>query len=91
MVKINSHNFLEGNNMIKMAAGEFKAKCLKVMEHVRNEREEIIITKHGKPVAKLIPIEEKKAKSVFGYLKGTVKVSGDITKPLVENWSALKR
>jgi prevent-host-death family protein len=77
--------------MVKMAAGEFKAKCLKVMEHVRNEREEIIITKHGKPVAKLIPIEEKKTKSVFGYLKGTVKVSGDITKPFVENWSALKR
>jgi prevent-host-death family protein len=77
--------------MVKMPAGEFKAKCLKVMEQVRNEREEIIITKHGKPVAKLIPVEEKKAKSVFGYLKGTVKVSGDITKPLVENWSALKR
>ncbi len=77
--------------MVKMAAGEFKAKCLKVMEHVRNAREEIIITKHGRPVAKLIPIEEKKAKSVFGYLKGTVKVSCDITKPLVENWSALKR
>jgi prevent-host-death family protein len=77
--------------MVIMAAGEFKAKCLKLMEDVRDAREEIIITKHGKPVAKLVPVEEKKTKSVFGYLKGSVKVSGDITKPLLENWSALKR
>ena len=77
--------------MVKMPAGEFKAKCLKLMDHVKDAHEEIIITKHGKPVAKLIPIEEKKAKSVFGYLKGTMKFPADITKPIVENWSALKK
>ena len=45
--------------MVKMPAGEFKAKCLKIMDQVKNYHEEIIITKHGKPVAKLVPVEEK--------------------------------
>ncbi|MCX5905560.1 MAG: type II toxin-antitoxin system Phd/YefM family antitoxin, partial [Proteobacteria bacterium] len=39
--------------MVKMPAGEFKAKCLKIMDQVKNYHEEVIITKHGKPVAKL--------------------------------------
>jgi len=51
--------------MVKIPAGEFKAKCLKIMDQVKNYHEEIIITKHGKPVAKLVPVEEKKAKQVF--------------------------
>jgi prevent-host-death family protein len=42
--------------MVKIPAGEFKAKCLKIMDQVKNYHEEIIITKHGKPVAKLVPI-----------------------------------
>ena len=76
--------------MVKMPAGEFKAKCLKLMDHVKNYHEEIIITKHGKAVAKLIPVEARNAKKVFGFLKGTVKVHADITGPLDDNWNALK-
>ena len=76
--------------MVKMPAGEFKAKCLKIMDQVKNYHEEIIITKHGKPVAKLVPVEDKKAKQVFGFLKGTVKIHEDITKALDEKWEVLK-
>jgi prevent-host-death family protein len=76
--------------MVKMPAGEFKAKCLKIMDQVKNYHEEVIITKHGKPVAKLVPVEEKKAKQVFGFLKGTVKIHEDITKALDEKWEVLK-
>ena len=76
--------------MVKIPAGEFKAKCLKIMDQVKNYHEEIIITKHGKPVAKLVPVEEIKAKQVFGFLKGTVIIHEDITKPLDEKWEVLK-
>lgn len=76
--------------MVKMSAGEFKAKCLKLMEHVKNSHEEILITKHGKPVAKLIPVETKGAVPLFGFLKGSVRVHADITKPNEENWNVLE-
>ena len=42
-----------------IAAGEFKAKCLKLMDEVQATGQEIIITKHGKPVAKLAPLERR--------------------------------
>lgn len=47
---------------------------------------EIIITKHGKPVAKLIPYSEAPEKSLFGYMKNTVHESDDIIKPIDELW-----
>ena len=42
--------------MKKMAAGVFKANCLAVMDDVQAKRETVVITKHGKPVTKLVPI-----------------------------------
>ena len=42
-----------------MAAGVFKAKCLKVMDEVQAKRISVVITKRGKPVAKIVPIDAK--------------------------------
>jgi len=77
--------------MKKIAAGEFKARCLALMEDVRSKREPIIITKRGKPVAKLVPVESKKDDWI-GRLNGKFKVTGDIVSPVVplEDWEALK-
>jgi len=69
-------------------AGEFKARCLKLMDEVRDRRCEIVITKRGKPVAKLVPVEEKHAPDIFGYMKGTVTILGDIVGPTGEVWDA---
>jgi prevent-host-death family protein len=73
-----------------MAAGEFKAKCLKVMDQVQARRETVIITKRGKPVAKLIPLEEGQD-PIFGFLKGKGKITGDIVGPILslEEWGDL--
>ena len=71
---------------MQIGAGQFKAQCLQLMEQVRLRREEIVITKHGKPMAKLVPVEEPKAQSVFGYLQGKVEIVGDIVSPLDEQW-----
>ncbi len=72
-----------------MGAGEFKSKCLKLMEQVNEYHTEIVITKRGKPVAKLVPMEGKKKSSLFGYLKNSVEIFDDITRPLDEKWEAL--
>ena len=71
-----------------IAAGEFKAKCLHLMDKVNEDHEEIIISKRGRPVAKLIPIESVPKKSIFGLLKGTVTKEINIVEPTGEKWNA---
>jgi prevent-host-death family protein len=72
-----------------IAAGEFKVHCLKLMEQVREKRTEIIITKRGKPVAKLVPVEEE-VPDIFGSMRGTVTILGDIVGPTGVEWDAEK-
>ncbi len=72
---------------VEVPAGEFKARCLKLMDEVRATRRPIVITKRGKPVAKLVPVEED-LPSLFGRLKGTVTIQGDIISPIELDWHA---
>ena len=76
--------------MKKMGAGIFKANCLAVMDEVQAKRETIVITKHGKPVAKLVPINTDKDE-IFGFLAGKGEVTGDIVSPALtpEEWGEL--
>jgi len=69
-------------------ASQFKARCLKLMDEVRDRRCEIVITKRGKPVAKLVPVEDKHVPDIFGYMNGTVTILGDIVGPTGEVWDA---
>ena len=71
--------------MIK--ASEFKAKCLKLMDEVAENGEEIVITKNGKPVAKLTAFHER-PKTLFGIDKGRLKILGDIISPIDVEWEA---
>ena len=73
--------------MRDVAAGEFKARCLKLMDGVRASRRPVVITKRGKPVAKLVPVEEE-VPSLYGRLKGTVTIHGDIINPIAQDWHA---
>ena len=68
--------------MRTMPAGEFKARCLSVMEHVRSKREPVLITKRGRAVAKLVPLDKQEG-DVFGCLAGRLEIVGDIEAPLV--------
>jgi len=69
-------------------AGVFKAKCLKLMDEVHQHHSEIIITKHGKAIARLISMESKPKKKLFGLLKGKAVIHGDIVGPTGEKWEA---
>ncbi len=72
---------------MKIQAGEFKAKCLQIMDEVNRTHVPIIITKRGIPIAKLIPVEPESF-SLFGALKGSIAVQGDIIAPIDEEWDA---
>jgi prevent-host-death family protein len=75
-----------------MAAGAFKVHCLKVMDEVQAKRQAVLITKRGKPVAKLVPVEKEKD-DIFGFLKGKgrIEIKGDIVSPAFspEEWGDL--
>lgn len=74
---------------ILIKAGKFKAVCLQLMDEVNEKHISITITKHGKPIAKLVPIEEAPV-DFFGSLKGVITIKGDITAPIDAEWEAQK-
>ncbi len=71
---------------MQLSTGEFKSKCLQIMDKVEATGEEVVITKSGKPIAKLVPIQEASRSSLFGFMKGSVKINGDIIAPTSEEW-----
>jgi prevent-host-death family protein len=74
---------------IEIPAGEFKAKCLKLLDDVQQHHREIIVTKRGKPVARLVPLAVEYG-DFFGRMKGTGEILGDIVSPIGEVWNAEK-
>jgi len=71
---------------MEISAGEFKAKCLKLMDSVASTHEPLIITKHGKPVAMMVPVMPKPDTPLFGYMANTATVRGDIVAPIDVEW-----
>ena len=78
--------------MKTIAAGSFKVHCLAIMDEVQSKRQAVLITKRGKPVAKLVPVGKEKD-DIFGFMKGkgTVEIKGDIVSPILtrEEWGDL--
>ena len=76
--------------MATVAAGVFKAKCLELMDEVERTKAEVIVTKHGRPVAKLVPVTGARPGPLFGRARGTVvRVADDAFAPQPELWKAL--
>lgn len=67
-----------------IGAAQFKEKCLSLLDQVGPEG--VIITKHGKPVAKLVPIETESAE-LIGSLKGKIRIRGNLLSTGVK-WNA---
>ena len=70
-------------------ASEFKAKCLKLMDMVAETGQELIISKNGRPVARLVPYH-RKPDSLFGIDREKLEILGDIVEPLDIEWEANK-
>lgn len=77
-------------SMETIPAGEFKSKCLGLIEEVHETGQPVIVTKRGVPVVMIIPyepVEVPKAK-LFGILKDSITINGDIISPIDEKWDA---
>jgi len=77
--------------MKTVAAGSFKAQCLAIMDEVQATHEAVVITKHGKPVAKLVPMGDA-ADEIYDFLAGKGKIAGDAVQPALSSkeWGELK-
>lgn len=68
-------------------ASEFKARCLKLMDEVAESGEEVVITKNGRPVSRLVPYRAQ-PKAPFGRDRDKIRVLGDMTAPSDAEWEA---
>lgn len=75
--------------MKQIKASEFKAKCLKLMDQVAETGEPMLITKNGRPVCRIEPYRPRPA-TLFGALKGSITIRGDIVSPIDVSWEAEK-
>jgi hypothetical protein len=78
--------------MKTMTAARFKKNCFKVMDGLSLSPEPVLITRKGKPIAKLVCPDAKTIDDVFGCLRGKMKIVGDIVGPVVpiEDWEVLR-
>jgi antitoxin (DNA-binding transcriptional repressor) of toxin-antitoxin stability system len=89
-----SMSIVHGNfmNMKVIAAGEFKQTCLRLLEEVGQSREPILITKRGKAMAQLVPVDPERLEDWRGAMRDRGEVRGDLVAPAVEpdEWNALR-
>jgi prevent-host-death family protein len=77
--------------MRKIPMTEFRKGCLEFVDIVAATRGPVVITKNGKPVAKLVPAN-RPMRSFFGWFAGTIEIVGDIESPVqpAEDWKVLR-
>lgn len=79
--KVTSRTSAQGRPSKRVPAGQFRAHALGLLARVQQTREEIIVTRYGRPVAKLVPIEQEERRFV-GSLAGQIEIRGDIVAPI---------
>lgn len=82
---MNIGHILTGGKL-KIPAAKFKANCLQLMDEIQKSHEEVVITKHGKEVAKLVPTSGEQKRPLFGFLSGSARILGDIVQSTGEDW-----
>lgn len=70
--------------MKTISISEFKAKCLGLIEQVDKTRQPLRITRHGRPVAELVPAGPDRKRKFLGDMAGTVEILGDIVSPVID-------
>jgi prevent-host-death family protein len=70
--------------MADISISEFKAKCLGLIEQVHKTRQPLRITRHGRPVAEVIPAGPDRKRNFVGDMIGTAKIVGDIVSPVID-------
>lgn len=70
--------------MRDISISEFKAKCLGLVEEVHKTRQPLRITRHGHPIAEVVPAGPDRKRKFLGDMKGTVEILGDIVSPVID-------
>lgn len=73
----------------EVAITEFKSHCLEILKNLAKTKSPIVITKHNKPIATVLPFYQKK-KSIFGSLQDKAEIKEDIVESTKEFWEAEK-
>ena len=73
--------------MKTIPATHFKEHCLALLEQVRQTRQSLVVTRHGKPVAEISPYAPRPP-GAANPLKGTILYQGDLIAPLAERWDS---
>ncbi|HKU14883.1 MAG TPA: type II toxin-antitoxin system Phd/YefM family antitoxin [Steroidobacteraceae bacterium] len=76
--------------MKTIAAADFKARCLALLEQVRKTRQPLVVTRHGKPVAEISPYVDKSS-TKDNPLKGSILHQGDLLSPIEVSWDSVKK
>jgi antitoxin (DNA-binding transcriptional repressor) of toxin-antitoxin stability system len=76
---------LEAPKVIEVKAGVFKDTCLQLLDQVRDQEIEVVVTKRGEVVARVVP-PDSHVPSAFGFLRGTLLSHGDLVAPDFEAW-----
>lgn len=70
---------------MEISAAEFRANCFKILDQVNVTHQEVVITKRGKPIAKLVHFARQNEKDpLLGSMEGLVETIGDLTEPVVD-------
>ena len=77
----------DGDDHDVLAVSEFKARCLEVLETLRRGGRDLVVTKHGQPIVRVVPI--RKPRPLRGLFKGQIEITGEIVHAdLGEDWEA---
>jgi prevent-host-death family protein len=77
------------NPVREVSTSQLKARCSEIVEQVASRRDSIVVTRRGRAVARLVPIEEKgERRSLFGFARGSITVRGDLLEPIEVGWEA---
>jgi len=78
--------------MKKIRASEFKARCLHVMKQVNATGEQVVVTKRGSPLVRVVPIKDE-SDELFGFMAAEVAVVGDVESPVVplKDWKVTRK
>ena len=69
----------------EISAEKFKQDCLSLMREVAEKGVELVITKRGVPLCRLVPLKPEQTVKRVGWMEGTITFSGDITQPTGED------
>jgi prevent-host-death family protein len=71
-----------------VTTSELKARCAEIVSRVERQRTPVLLTRRGRPVARIVPIEESGVADLFGFARGSIAVVGDVVAPTGIAWEA---